>query len=396
MLADVGYADALLARETPEGLRLIDGHLRAETTPDDLVPVLVLDVNEEEAGKLLATLDPLAGMAAADPDALAALLASVSISDEDLLAQLRDSAGLRRETVGLTDPDNVPPVPVEPRTRPGDLWVLGEHRLLCADSRSPEAIERLLEGASVDLVVTSPPYNVGIDYQAYDDAERDRDSYLGFLGDVLAAWIPHLGPGRFVAWNVGVSPKTHHLHQGLLLERAGLVLQRQLTWVKSGVPLPTFQHTREARLARRYSPNYRHEVIYLASNGEPEQGEKIDLPGVGESDVWEFIHQAWATRDIPSGWSERRERRRNSGLVRHAVKAHPAAFPVKLPETLAAYLTAAGETIADPFAGTGSTLIAAEISGRRGLGCELDPAYVDVTVARWEAFTGQEAALEDG
>jgi DNA modification methylase len=392
MLGDVGYADALLVRETDDGM-LIDGHLRADTTPEQVVPVLVLDVDEAEAGRILATLDPLAGLATIDEQMLRDLLEEVRVPDDDLLAHLRSVAGFEDQPVGPTDPDDVPPVAAEPRARPGDLWLMGEHRLLCGDSRSPADVARLLDGISVDLIVTSPPYNVGIDYDAYDDAETEPAPYLGFLRDVLESWVPHLGEGRFVAWNVGVSAKTHHLHQGILLEAVSLRLARQLTWVKSGVPLPTFQHTREARRARRYFPNYRHEVVYLASKGDPEPGGRIELPRDGQDDVWDFIHQSGATRDIPAGESERRTRRRNSGLARHAVKAHPAAFPVKLPETLAAYLSAPGERVADPFCGSGSTLVAAEITGRRGLGMELDPSYCDVAVRRWEAFTGKEAVL---
>lgn len=88
VLAEVGYADALVAYETPEGLRLIDGHLRAESTPDATVPVLVLDVTEAEAEKLLATMDPLAAMAGRDESALSALLADVSTSSDGLQALL--------------------------------------------------------------------------------------------------------------------------------------------------------------------------------------------------------------------------------------------------------------------------------------------------------------------
>ena len=92
ILAEVGYADALLVRETPDGLVIIDGHLRAETTPDMEVPVLVLDVTEEEADKLLLTLDPLAGMATADTAALDALLASVQTDSEAVAALLKGLA----------------------------------------------------------------------------------------------------------------------------------------------------------------------------------------------------------------------------------------------------------------------------------------------------------------
>jgi hypothetical protein len=87
ILAEVGYADALLAREMPEGsLQLVDGHLRAETTPDMSVPVLVLDLNDEEAAKLLAALDPLAGLATVDQEKLGELLSGISTSSEGLRA----------------------------------------------------------------------------------------------------------------------------------------------------------------------------------------------------------------------------------------------------------------------------------------------------------------------
>jgi DNA modification methylase len=395
MLEQVGFADALLARETPEGLRLIDGHLRAELTPEDTVPVLVLDLDEAEAGAVLATLDPLAAMAAVDQDSLRGLLAEISLPDGEVAAMMARLSSAPA-TAWLTDPDDIPAAPEEPRTRPGDCWILGRHRLLCADASSSEAVDRILDGAAVDLVVTSPPYNVGIDYAAYDDAEVSRENYLAFLRSALEPWINALGSGRFCAWNVGVSARTYHLHQGLLLEELGLTLKRQIVWVKAGVPLPTFQHTRAASRARRYTPDYRHEVIYLASKGEPEDGAAIPLPTVGVSDVWDHLHQSQATRDLPTGSSERRSRRRQSGLERHAVKAHPAAFPVGLPETLMGYLSAPEEVVLDPFLGSGSTLIAAERTGRRGFGVELDPTYCDVAVARWERYTGLEAVRQDG
>ncbi len=111
MLYDIGYADALLARETPEGLVLIDGHLRAETTPDEEVPVLVLvlDVDETEADKLLATLDPLAGMAVADGEALARLFEGVEIASEDLRCHLvsftaKGSGNFLREASAICAP----------------------------------------------------------------------------------------------------------------------------------------------------------------------------------------------------------------------------------------------------------------------------------------------------
>lgn len=130
ILEEVGYAGAVLARETPDGLMLIDGHLRAETTPDMTIPVLILDVNADEAAKLLATMDPLAAMAEADSAALDALLRDVDTGSEAVQAMLADlakSAGLDGPKAGLTDPDDVPDAPEEPITQPGDLWLLGTY-----------------------------------------------------------------------------------------------------------------------------------------------------------------------------------------------------------------------------------------------------------------------------
>ena len=160
---------------------------------------------------------------------------------------------------GSQDDDELPPAPVEPTTRPGDLIELGPHLLLCGDAKDGEAIRRLLNGQQIDLLVTSPPYNVGIKYRTYDDREVERDDYLAFLEAVLKAWTPGLGQGRFVAWNIGVSPKTWPHHQAVLLEMVGLCVYRQLVWVKKGVPVPTFQNTVEHPEARRYYPNMRHE-----------------------------------------------------------------------------------------------------------------------------------------
>ena len=129
VLAEVGYVDALLARECEDGsLMLIDGHLRAETTPDAEVPVLILDVTEAEADKILATFDPLAAMASADAGKLEELLREVETGSEALAAMLTELAednGILDELAGEVVEDEVPEPPVDPITKPGDLWLLG-------------------------------------------------------------------------------------------------------------------------------------------------------------------------------------------------------------------------------------------------------------------------------
>jgi hypothetical protein len=162
VLRQIGYADALLARREGDRLVLIDGHLRQSLDPHQVVPVLVLDLDQREAELLLATLDPLAAMATPDPQILAGLLGRVEASSavvRDLLASLARSAGLPFAPL-LEDPDHTPPAP-EPRARPGDLWQLGPHRLACADSTDPSALGRLMAGESAEVLWTDPPYGVG-------------------------------------------------------------------------------------------------------------------------------------------------------------------------------------------------------------------------------------------
>jgi len=155
LLTEIGYADALLVRELPDSrLRLIDGHLRAATTPDELVPVLVLDVTDEEEDKILLTLDPLAGLAQADPDKVRELLASVTTSNSDvleLLTTIADQAGCEvPESGALLDPepqiDRSAELQRKWGTQSGQLWQIGPHRLHCADSRDVSAVKRLMGG----------------------------------------------------------------------------------------------------------------------------------------------------------------------------------------------------------------------------------------------------------
>ena len=181
ILAEVGIADALLVRETPAGLQLIDGHLRADVSPDSEWPVLVLDVDDKEAAKLLATFDPLSAMAETDPEKLRELLRQIDVDSEALqqmLAELADEAGLQDDGVEIIE-DEVPAPPDEATTQPGDLWILGNHRLLCGDSSKPEDVDRLLDGAVIHLVNTDPPYNVKVEPRSNNAIAAGLSSFAG-------------------------------------------------------------------------------------------------------------------------------------------------------------------------------------------------------------------------
>ncbi|HEY1849720.1 MAG TPA: ParB N-terminal domain-containing protein [Candidatus Binataceae bacterium] len=201
LLAEVGYADALLARELADGrLILIDGHLRAETTKKAIVPVLLLDVTEAEADKLLLTLDPLAAMALSDQEQVKALLEVVRTDSQAVGALLERVAGQEAwQAVNgpgeIVDPpaasDRTAELKAKWATERGQLWQIGEHRIVCADCRDQAAVGRLWgdNAQSLRMIWTDPPY--GVDYAAknayLNRADRGNRIQVPIENDKLTA-----------------------------------------------------------------------------------------------------------------------------------------------------------------------------------------------------------------
>lgn len=359
LLGEVGYADALLAREDDEGsLVLIDGHLRRSLDPDQIVPVLVLDVTEEEAEKLLVTLDPLTGLASSDPSRLAELLERVSTSSaavRDLLDAVARQAHLPA-IKGRVSPDTAPPLPAVATTHTGDLWILGSHRLRCGDATNREDVDALLDGARPLLTVTDPPYGV-----AYDPAWRERAAMKGQLAyaarrvgevanddraDWRAAWS--LCPSDVVyCWHAGRYAAV--VQQGL--EAEGFRIRSQIIWSKPHFPISRGHY------------HWRHEPCWYA--------------------VREGVASAhWCgDRTQTTVWEMTLDPNAAGG---HATQKPVEAMerPIRNHDCPAVY---------DPFLGSGTTLIACERAGRQLFAMEIDPRYVDVSVSRWEQFTGMTA-----
>ena len=163
MLDTVGYVAQVIVNQRTG--HLVDGHLRVEEAlshGQPAIPVVYVDLSEDEERLVLASLDPLAAMATTDEAKLRELLAEVSVDSEALAAMLAALAPAEPKD-GLTDPDDVPEPPDEAVTQPGDLWLLGDHRLLCGDAGSEADLDRLLDGVTVDLFLTDPPYNVKVE-----------------------------------------------------------------------------------------------------------------------------------------------------------------------------------------------------------------------------------------
>jgi DNA modification methylase len=384
VLEEVGYADALLARALPDGrLMLIDGHLRAETTPDQLVPVLVLDVDEAEANKLLATLDPLAAMAETDKLALKDLAGLIQTDSAELRELLDGTAGIAREAAQ----DAIPAPPASPVARLGQIWQLGKHRLLCGDSTRPEYVSRLMGYERAILFATDPPYAIGYAGGSHPatranraKANRDKDWSKVYHEAGRTAFENEDAGGDSgrsfylafykVAIERAIAPNAawycwHASTRQAMLEsvwnEVGAFVHQQIIWFKSR-PVLTYSVYMWA-----------HEPCFFGwiKGQKPEIERKQE--GGYPSTVWE----------VPSAEIETNE--------------HPTSKPNRLFAIPMQLHTSPNDLCYEPFSGSGSQLIAAEQLGRRCYAIELEPRFVDVAISRWEKLTGQKAeVVEEG
>jgi DNA modification methylase len=366
LLKELGYAAALIARETAEGkLELIDGHLRAETTPDSVVPVLVVDLSEAEADKLLLTLDSLTGMAGADASRVAELLSTVGTDNEavaGLLERIAVTAGCHGLiSGGAPEPeiDRAAELQVKWATAPGQLWEIGLHQLLCADCRAETDVMRLWPEGSPKLrmVWTDPPY--GVDYAAksrylnHSDRgnriqkpiinDKPAEAHATFAGALeLARGRALVGASCYVA--VPSGPQLSGFIEAL--NQSGFTFRQLLIWVKQQFVIGMNDY------------HYRHESVLY---GRLANGARYWAGGRSQDTVFEI--------DRP-----------------HTSPMHPTTKPVELVTRMIVNSSQAGDIVYDPFCGSGTTLVACEQLRRRGYAVEIDPGYVAVALERLAAM----------
>jgi DNA modification methylase len=265
------------------------------------------------------------------------------------------------EKAAEADADEAPEAPEEPVSRPGDLWLLGHHRLLCGDATVATDVDRLLAGAKANLFFCDPPYNV--DYAGGVGAEkagRDRrirndalgESFGQFLYDACALINANTSGAVYICMS---SSELATLQKAFA--EAGGHWSTFVIWAKDRFTLG------RADYQRQYEP-----ILY----GWPEGTKRRWCGARDQGDVW---------------------------LIDRPAKneLHPTMKPVALVEKALRNSSRVGDLVFDPFGGSGTTLIAAETTGRKAALLELDPKYVDVIVQRWQRFTGRSAVLdEDG
>ena len=266
---------------------------------------------------------------------------------------------------GLTDEDATPAVPEIPVTVLGDVWLLGKHRLMCGDSTSIDAVEKLMQGGKADLVFTSPPYNANTkagdgdiftskkSKKLYADGYSDNlpsSDYVDFAKSVLETCFA-VTEG-FIFWNVSYNANSRFEYIQQIADRLPFLIE-QICWKKSStIPF-------KGSLMRDWEP------IYLFST----HGELLGLD--------EVVSNFWPISNTNS-----------------QAENHKACFPVELPEKGISIVRKKTGIVFEPFGGSGSTLIACEKTNRQARLMELDPKYCDVIVRRWQNFTGKRATLE--
>ena len=386
--------------------RIVGGHQRvraAQAEGIESLPVVHVDLDEPSERQLNLALNRIHGEW--DLEKLEDVLRELETMGADLdltgFTQIEIEELLRGDDTpldGLTDPDSIPEPPDDPKTQPGDLIILGDHRLLCGDSANAEDVARLLDGVRVQLVNTDPPYNVKVEPRSNNaiamglgtkgnvpNAQRERLHHQGldlarrpgaakptgkmrakdrvlendFVSDdqfrtLLAAWFQNLSDalelGRsFYIWG-GYSNLRNY---PAAIEDAGLYFSQGIIWDKQWPVL-----TRKDFMGA-------HEWAYY---GWREGAAHYFAPDItNATDLWR-VKKVTPTEMV-----------------------HLTEKPVELAEMAMQYSSRRGENVLDLFGGSGSTLIAAERLGRRAYLMEIDPAYCDVIVTRWQEYTGRKA-----
>jgi DNA modification methylase len=263
-------------------------------------------------------------------------------------------AALCPDQVGLTDPDAIPDVPVEAVSQLGDVWLLGRHRLLCGDSTAESDVHAVLGDVRPNLMVTDPPYGVSYDPDWRNQRSLSNSKRTGKVqNDERADWSEafNLFPGSIAyVWHAAL----HSWTFAESLERCGFSIRAQIIWAK------------ERLVIGRGDYHWQHEPCWYA---------------VRKKGNWTGDRKQTTLWTIPSGGQD-------------TMSVHGTQKPVECMKRPIENNSSPGQAVYEPFSGSGTTIIAAEITGRSCHAIELMPQYVDVALERWQAFTGETARLE--
>ena len=373
-----GFTNPILA--DPEG-KIIAGHGRLQAARAmglAELPVITLPGLSDTQKRALRIADNKIALSAGwDLEILQLELGELALLDVDI-----DLTGFSTGEIDMIltptgDPDDevIPPVPATVRTKPGDIWILGEHRVGCGDGRDAKFLQRVIgDGARVDAAFLDPPYNVRIGGHAVSagshrefamaSGEMSEAEFRSFLTDTLgaAARCSRDGAVHFVCMDWRHMDSISAVGTTVYGERLNLCI-----WNKSNAGMGSLYRSK-------------HEFVFVYRVGTAPHLNMVELGkhGRNRTNIWDYA----------SVNSMRGSRREDLAL-------HPTVKPTGLVADAIQDVTRRGDLVLDLFLGSGTTLMAAERTGRRFRGLDIDPAYVDVAIERWSARTGLKPHLEE-
>lgn len=381
-----GFRVPILVRQKPDSGRyeVVDGHIRLEAAcrlgAEKLPCIVVDDLSDVELRRLVLSLNKLQETGSWDPGLLKLEIDELIEIEGDLRIPGFDLAEIEGIHFGVGASDGADPADTfadlsetggPPVARLGDVWNLGDHRVLCGNARDGERIAAVLDGQIADAIFTDAPFNVPISGHvstvngkhpefAEASGEMSRDEFLAFLVETLGNTVNCLKPGGVI---FACMDWRHVSEMKEALEALGLKLLNICVWVKDAAGMGGLYRSQ-------------HEFVLVALNpGErPVNNVQLGKNGRNRSNVWSYAGATGGPKDPEDDFG-----------------VHPTVKPIRMVMDALLDVTAPGELVVDPFLGSGTTLLAAERTQRRCVGIEIEPGYVDLAIRRWQAMTGGKA-----
>lgn len=387
---EFGFVNPILAQRGTN--MIIAGHQRlkaAKAAGLTEVPVVWLDMDDVTAKAYNIADNRLQDEAEWDFTPLADLLTELDTGAFDLSLTGFDTDELEQmmnyTPVGEVQEDEVPEPPAEAVTKPGDIWLLGNHRLMCGDSTKDEDFEKLMEGCHAQMAVTSPPYGVGKEYE-----KAGIEPWFETVRPVIRNLCRY---ADIVCWNLDD------------LYATGSQFIEPTSVYSVNMFLDNGYRPIWIRIWKKQGQNFGVGPYHLVSNKPVQQYEYISAFS-NKGEVEEYNDQEYVWLSAFAGHSYKfvkrltKEERKKWGYAGiwemttvRANKEHPAMFPVELPRRCIKMHSDKGGIVLEPFSGSGTTIIAAEQTERKCYAMELSPVYCDLAVKRWEQLTGKKAEL---
>ncbi|MEW6200616.1 MAG: DNA methyltransferase, partial [bacterium] len=356
---------------------IIAGHTRwkaAKSLGLSRVPVILLDLDEKKKNAFSIADNKTAEIADWDYGKLRDILNSLRMEDMDISPIGFTNQELRRILkIDDMSEDEILKSQGKVRTRTGDIWLAGAHRLLCGDSRDETTVKYLMQGNTIDFVFGGPPYFNQRTYANWGDF----NGYLYDMKRILRNCWWFLKDGGVLVWNIANDCREHldlTSFHSMAIHESGFRHLDTIMWLKTGAnfAIPRNLHIHRNRC---YYPAFQWEALLVYQK----PGVMPKMTREGMEYMRQFCTNVW---EIPS--------------VTHQLEeySHPAVCPVEIPYRCMQAYTGENAVIFEPFGGSGTTLIAAEQASRKAFILERHPGYCDIIINRWEKMTGQKAELE--